>query len=118
MAFGVVAGLGNSIMQGASIFSASSPAIRGSSDPDGPEARPDHHPAQYEIGSSVAFDPAGGGAGGNGLGKGFDAVGVATEQHLDPETGTVVEGGGSIFFNVDGGYDSDVVPGFRSSPPR
>ncbi len=41
---------------------------------------------------------------------------MANEQHLDPETGTTLEGGGTIFFNVDGGYDCDIVPGVKVFP--
>jgi len=113
--FGVVAGLGNATFQGASLFG-----------PAGVQKDPliltiqkrdqTISPSQFISATGVAFDPAGGGAGGNGLGRGFDAVAVATEQHLDPETGTTQEGGGSIFFNVDGGYDSDVVPGVQIFP--
>ena len=115
MSFGVVANLGNASMAGASLFG-----------PAGVQKDPliitvqkrdqTISATQFISANSVAFDPAGGGAGGNGLGKGFDAVGVATEQHTDPETGTTQEGGGSIFFNVDGGYDSDVVPGVQIFP--
>ena len=90
--------------------------LRGSSDPDDPEARPDHQRVAVRAASSVTFDPAGGSAGGNGLGRGFDAIAVANEQHLDPETGTTLEGGGTIFFNVDGGYDSDIAPGVKLLP--
>jgi hypothetical protein len=115
MSFGIVAGLGNSVMQGASIFSGGSsladPLILTVQKRDQTITA-----AQFASATSVAFDPAGGGVGGNGLGKGFDAVGVATEQHLDPETGSTQEGGGTIFFNVDGGYDSDVVPGVQIFP--
>jgi len=117
MSFGVVAGLGNLTMQGASVFDAGHPALL--KDPlilTVQKRSQSISSAQFQVGTSVAFDPAGGGAGGNGLGKGFDAVGVATEQHLDPETNTTLEGGGSIFFNVDGGYDSDVVPGVQVFP--
>jgi len=115
MAFGVVAGLGNATFQGASIFG--SPGVQ--KDPlilTIQKRDQTISASQFISATSVAFDPAGGGAGGNGLGRGFDAVAVATEQHLDPETGTFQEGGGSIFFNVDGGYDSDVVPGVQIFP--
>jgi len=114
MAFGVVAGLGNITMQGSSIFGGgtlSDPLILTIQKRD-----QTINASQFISGTSVAFDPAGGSAGGSGLGKGFDAVGVATEQHTDPETGTIQEGGGTIFFNVDGGYDSDVVPGVQIFP--
>jgi len=117
MSFGVVAGLGNSVFQGASLFDAAHPALL--KDPlilTIQKRNQTISTSQFLSGTSVAFDPAGGGSGGNGLGKGFDAVGVATAQHLDPETGTTVEGGGTIFFNVDGGYDSDIVPGVQVLP--
>lgn len=117
MAFGVVAALGNLSFQGASTFTSADPTVQ--KDPlilTIQKRDQTITEAQFESALAVTFDPAGGGAGGNGLGKGFDAVGVGTEEHLDPETGTVLEGGGSIFFNVDGGYDSDVVPGVQVFP--
>ncbi|WP_425161626.1 hypothetical protein [Candidatus Binatus sp.] len=115
MAFGVVAALGNSSISGASVFGAPGPI----SDPlilTVQKRDQTISTAQFEDQSSVTFDPAGGSSGGSGLGRGFDAVGVANEQHLDPETGTTLEGGGSIFFNVDGGYDSDALPGVQVFP--
>jgi hypothetical protein len=115
MSFGVVAAVGNTSLLGASLFGPAGvqkdPLILTVQKRDQTIST-----AQFEGASGVAFDPAGGGAGGNGLGRGFDAVGVAVEYHTDPETGTTVEGGGSIFFNVDGGYDSDVVPGVQIFP--
>ncbi len=115
MSFGVVAALGNTSMSGASLFGPAGvqkdPLILTVQKRDQTISE-----AQFESASSVTFDPAGGSAGGNGLGKGFDAIAVANEQHLDPETGTTLEGGGTIFFNVDGGYDSDVVPGVQIFP--
>jgi hypothetical protein len=111
MAFGLVAGLGNAVFQGSSIWSASSPAVHDPLILTIQKRDQTITTAQFESATAVTFDPAGGSAGGNGLGKGFDAINVANEQHFDPETGTTLEGGGSIFFNVDGGYDSDIAPG-------
>ena len=114
LSFGVVANLGNASMTGASIYSGSSfadPLILTIQKRDQTISQ-----SQFISASSVTFDPAGGSAGGNGLGKGFDAIAVANEQHLDPETGTTLEGGGTIFFNVDGGYDSDIAPGLKILP--
>ena len=111
MAFGVVAGLGNAVFQGASIWSNAGSSVHDPLILTIQKRDQTISSAQFEDASTVAFDPAGGSAGGNGLGKGFDAINVANEQHLDPETGTTVEGGGTIFFNVDGGYDSDIAPG-------
>jgi hypothetical protein len=112
-AFGIVAELGNVEMRGASLYPGAT------SDPlviTIEKRNQTITAAQFLNQDAVTFDPAGGGAGGNGLGKGFDAVGVATTEHLDPETNTTPEGGGSIFFNVDGGYDSDIAPGVQLIP--
>jgi hypothetical protein len=113
--FGVIAAVGNAYLQGASLFGPAGvqkdPLILTIQKRDQTIAS-----TQFVSATGIAFDPAGGAQGGNGLGKGFDAVGVANEQHFDPETGTSLEGGGSIFFNVDGGYDSDIVPGFQVFP--
>jgi len=70
MSFGVVAGLGNLTMQGASVFDAGHPALL--KDPlilTVQKRSQSISSAQFQVGTSVAFDPAGGGAGGNGLGK-------------------------------------------------
>jgi len=114
-AFGIVAGLGNAQMQGASIFG--SPGVQ--KDPliiTIQKRDQTITAAQFLSQDNAAFDPAGGSAGGSGLGKGFDAVALGVEEHLDPETNTTPEGGGSIFFNVDGGYDSDIAPGIQLFP--
>ena len=114
LSFGVIAALGNASMSGASIYSGSSfadPLILTVQKRDQTISQ-----SQFISASSVTFDPAGGSAGGNGLGRGFDAIAVANEQHLDPETGTTLEGGGTIFFNVDGGYDSDIAPTVKLIP--
>ena len=114
-AFGIVAGLGNGEFQGASIFG--SPGVQ--KDPliiTIQKRDQTITAAQFNSQDNVAFDPAGGSAGGSGLGKGFDAVALGVEEHFDPETGTTPEGGGSIFFNVDGGYDSDIAPGVQLFP--
>ena len=118
MAFGVVAALGNASVSGASLFDlVHTPGVQ--KDPlilTVQKRDQTITTAQFTDASSVTFDPAGGSSGGNGLGKGFDAIAVANEQHLDPETGTTVEGGGSIFFNIDGGYDSDIAAGVQLLP--
>ncbi len=67
--------------------------------------------------TGVSFDAGSGGVVGGALGVGFDAVQTEVAEHYDPETGTVVEGGGSIFFNVDNGYDSTFANGFQIIPP-
>ena len=50
-------------------------------------------------------------------GVGGGAIGVQVTEHADPETGLSLEGGGSIFFNVDNGYDSSFAPGIQLLPP-
>ncbi len=54
---------------------------------------------------------------GQGTGVGGGAIQTEVLEHLDPETGTVLEGCGSIFFNVDNGYDSTFGPGVQLLPP-
>ncbi len=109
-AFGIQAELGNTEFRGARI------------NPGDPlviliEKQAAVTAAQFLNQDAVTFDAAGGGSAGGALGVGFDAVGVSVTEHLDPETGTTAEGGGTIFFNVDNGYDSTVIPGVQVIPP-
>jgi hypothetical protein len=108
--FGVVSELGNTEMRGARV------------NPGDPlniliEKQATVTAAQFLNQDALTFDAAGGGTAGGALGVGFDAVSVAVTEHLDPETSTTPEGGGTIFFNVDNGYDSTVVPGVQVIPP-
>ena len=50
-------------------------------------------------------------------GVGGGAIQTEVIEHLDPETNSTLEGGGSIFFNVDNGYDSTFAPGLQILPP-
>jgi len=114
-AFGINAELGNSEMRGASLFGP--PGVQ--KDPLAITIEKRNQTitaANFNGALALTFDPAGGSTGSSGLGKGFDAVGVSVVEHLDPESSTFSEGGGTIFFNVDGGYDSDVVPGIQLFP--
>ena len=73
--------------------------------------------APFLNGMTVLFDVGGGGVAGGTLGVGFDAIDSQLVEHFDPETGTSLEGGGSIYFNMDNGYNSTLAPGFQIAPP-
>jgi len=109
--FGVVSELGNSEFRGARVNPGDPLIIVGEKQATGITA------ATYNAQGAVTFDAGGGGSAGGALGVGFDAVGVEVVQHFDPETNTTPEGGGTIFFNVDNGYDSTIFPGAQIIPP-
>jgi len=109
--FGVVAELGNSEFRGSRLNPGDPLIIVGEKQATGITA------ATYNAQGAVTFDAGGGGSAGGALGVGFDAVGVEVVQHFDPETNTTPEGGGTIFFNVDNGYDSTIFPGAQIIPP-
>lgn len=50
-------------------------------------------------------------------GVGGGAIQTEVVEHLDPETNSILEGGGTIYFNVDNGYDSAFAPGIQMLPP-
>jgi len=108
--FGIVLEAGNAEFRGARINPGDPLIIVG-------EKQATVTAAQFLAQGAVTFDAGGGGTAGQPLGVGFDAVGVEITEHLDPETNTTPEGGGTIFFNVDNGYDSTVAPGFQALPP-
>jgi len=111
LVFGVQTETGGAEFRGARINSGDPMVILGEKQAAGITA------ATFLTASSVSFDAGSGGTPSSGTGVGFDAVQAQALLHLDPETLTTPEGGGSIFFNVDNGYDSSVFPGFQILPP-
>jgi hypothetical protein len=72
--------------------------------------------APFFSAQDVSFDGTGGGTTTSSTGVGFDAIESINLEHPDPETGLSIEGGGAIFFNLDNGYDSSIVPGVQIIP--